>query len=204
MNRTAVCAALIAATIIVAVVCVALVFMRGGDARSENWPWRYDGPPIEDWPWRDDEFAPTLVVCPGGLFESYVSNKWGCDALEDLRVERNSLRVERDQLRAENETWVEIYLALPLTSCLEQQRAFDTHYKIGGAQDRLALRTANLMRRECGDTEAARYIEATTQELPDWAASEATATPEPDKCSGRGLSTKEYARCRCTESGSCR
>lgn len=198
-------AALIAATLIVAVVCIAIVFARGDDARSEDWPWRYDGPPIEDWPWRDDEFGPDLVVCHGGLFEAYVSNEYGCSALSDLRAERDRLRASAEQ---SNDLLADLsaYIAsLPLTSCLERQRRYDTAYYISGKPHEGSA-NENLLRRECGNAEAARFIEATTRERPAWAdpTPVPTPTPTPDACSGRDLSTADYVRCRCAESGNCR
>lgn len=156
--------ALIAATMIVAVVCVAIVFTRGDDARSEGWPWRYDGPPIEDWPWSD---AP-LVVCHGDLLSAYVSSELGCDALADLLAERDWLREELKTVRADRDLWLDAYLALPRTSCLERQRSYDTAYYVRG-KPREGSANENLLRRECGDAEAARFIEATTRHRPSWA-----------------------------------
>lgn len=138
------------ASIIVAAVCVAIVLTQRDDQPFEGWVYcqvrlDYKGP-------------------------SYASpTEAGCDEIAELRAKRDQLRTALQRAEGERDLFMDLYLALPLTSCLEQQRAFDTHYKIGGPRDRLALRTANLMRRECGDAEAARFIEATTRERPDWA-----------------------------------
>lgn len=159
------------ASIIVAAVCVTIVLTQRDDVRPSDWPWRYDGPAIEGWPWRDDDAGPTLIVCPGdNIFEgSYVSNEWGCDQLAELRAERDQLRTALQRTEGERDLFMDLYLALPLTSCLEQQRRYDAKYWASGAPPKAGGHHENLLRRECGDAEAARFIEATTRERPDWA-----------------------------------
>lgn len=92
------------------------------------------------------------------------------------------------------------------TNCEERKRRFDS---LSDYQD-----SWNLLRRDCGDEEAARHIEATLigtdAEGHRWWGERLTPTPAPtptpwaDACSGRELPTAEYVRCRCDQSGECR
>ena len=172
---------------------------------------RSDEQPTEWWGEQVEITACDII----GWYRIEASEK-GCGVLRGIIEERDGLRVELDAARQFKDAGWDLaaelgktLASLPLTSCLEQQRRYDARYWSRGEPPPAGGHHENLLRRECKDAEAARFIEATTRERPDWAPSgdlwpAATATPEPDKCSGRGLSTKEYARCRCAESGGCR
>lgn len=129
-----------------------------------------DDAPIDDWPFAEDA---ELVACspvygsPGDLWGyPAVSTKDGCDALDNLRAERDQM-AETVEWQAGHIQWQVDELAVCwrdldywTTSCAKAKKDFENglYFKSGRTQD------VNFMRRECGDEEAARHFEATLLE----------------------------------------
>lgn len=196
-------AMLVAASIVVVAVCVAIVFTRDS------------GPPIDGWPFVDDA---EIIACPhlygsgdrlpDWLTYPVVTTQGGCDALDNLNSEFRQQSKLIERLRDTIATMNTAIATLSQQTCSGSCRYAMATVRSRASEHGISLITENKLREACGAERAEQFLDAIFTGTDWWeerigTSSRPTPTPASTNQCPSSLPAKEYVRCRCRYSDEC-